>query len=173
MTCSVPVTDADSRRGASTLQIEQPLDRLIFMNPDMPLTSLSATPTALIEMHLELVDAYVSRSSDLSTAETRVLQRQRSMLVDLQEAVSSGVPTVDLAYEGDFDPVADALESVDTEHSRGMEIHKVALAGIEPIVQAVRAYGISVHAPELDLDEEIEAEDTQFAMLAAEGVHAI
>lgn len=143
------------------------------MNPDTPRPSLSATPTALIEMHLELVDAYVSRSSDLSTAETRVLQRQRSMLVDLQEAVSAGVPAVDLAYEGDFDPVADALESVDTEHSRGLEIHKVALAGIEPIVHAVRAYGISVHAPELDLDEEIEAEDTQFAMLAAEGVHAI
>ena len=143
------------------------------MTPDTPLHSSHATPGALIEIHLELVDAYVSRSADLSSAETRVLQRQRSMLVDLQEAVSAGVPAVDLAYEGDFDPIADALESVDTGHSRGMEIHKVALAGIEPIVQAVRAYGISVHAPELDLDEALEAEDTQFAMLAAEGAHAI
>lgn len=155
-----PAIAADSSSVGPTLRIGMPLDRLNSMKPDTP------SPSSLIEAHMGLVDAYLVRS------EARVLQRQRSMLADLQEAVTAGVPTVDLAYEGDFDPIDDSLAPSETGYALGFEIHSVALAGIEPIVQAVRANGIAVHAPEIEFVEDEATCDTRFAELAADTPNA-
>ena len=163
---SVSAIAADSSSVGPTLRIGTPLDRLISMKPDTP------SPSALIESHMGLVDAYLVRTGEVSTAEARVLQRQRSMLADLQEAVAAGVPTVDLAYEGDFDPIDDSLTPSETGCALGFEIHSVALAGIEPIVQAVRAHGIAVHAPEIEFVEDEATRDTRFAELAADTPNA-
>ncbi|HEX7929909.1 MAG TPA: hypothetical protein VF470_03255 [Sphingomicrobium sp.] len=77
------------------------------------------------------------------------------MLTDLQEAIAVGAPAVDLAFEGEFDPVEDSLvPEGETAFHKSRELHEIALAGLEPVIAAARAAGIVVHAPELELHVE-------------------
>jgi len=85
----------------------------------------------------------------------RVLIRQYTMLTDLREAVAIGVTTLDLAFEGEFDPVEDSLAPEgETAYEKNKALHEIALAGIEPIISAARAAGITIHAPELEQEAE-------------------
>src|SRR5579862_3866286 len=85
----------------------------------------------------------------------RVLLRQHSMLTDLQEAAAIGVRDLDLAFEGEFDPVEHSLvPEGETAFEKNKALHEIALAGIEPIIAAARAAGIMIHAPELEQEPE-------------------
>jgi hypothetical protein len=99
----------------------------------------------------------------------RVLLRQHSMLTDLQEAAAIGVAELDLAFEGEFDPVEYSLmPEGETAFEKNKALHEIALAGIEPVIAAARAAGITVHAPELEQEAE-EAVDAPGQPL--EGAH--
>ena len=90
----------------------------------------------------------------------RVLLRQHSMLTDLQEAATIGVTELDLAFEGEFDPVEHSLvPEGETTFEKSKALHEIALAGIEPIIAAARAAGFDIHAPELGPDSEAIADD--------------
>ena len=92
----------------------------------------------------------------------RVLLRQHSMLTDLQEAAAIGVTELDLAFEGEFDPVEHSLvPEGETAFQKNKALHEIALAGIEPIIAAARAAGIAVHAPELEQDAVAAADESE------------
>jgi hypothetical protein len=77
------------------------------------------------------------------------------MLTDLQEAAAIGVAELDLAFEGEFDPVEHSLVAEgETAFDKNKALHEIALAGIEPVIAAARAAGITVHAPELEQEAE-------------------
>lgn len=112
-----------------------------------------------------IAEEFAPRSGDsLPHAEgdsdnTHVLLRQHSMLTDLHEAASIGVSELDLAFEGEFDPVEHSLvPEGETAFEKAKALHEIALAGIEPIIAAARAAGIAVHAPELALEAEAAAD---------------
>ena len=92
----------------------------------------------------------------------RVLLRQHSMLTDLQEAAAIGVAELDLAFEGEFDPVEHSLvPEGETAFEKNRALHEIALAGIEPIIAAARAAGIMVHAPELEQEAEAATDEPE------------
>lgn len=92
----------------------------------------------------------------------RVLLRQHSMLTDLQEAAAIGVTELDLAFEGEFDPVEHSLAPEgETAFEKNKALHQIALAGIEPIIAAARAAGFNIHAPELEQEAEAAADEPE------------
>ena len=102
------------------------------------------------------------RQADGESDGARVLLRQHSMLTDLQEAAAIGVTELDLAFEGEFDPVEHSLvPEGETVFEKHKALHEIALAGIEPIIAAARAAGITIHAPELEQEAETAADESE------------
>lgn len=133
------------------------------MNKTTPLESLRqliATRMASIDDGFAPRDGASPPYLDGESHSARVLLRQHSMLTDLQEAAAIGVTEVDLGFEGEFDPVEQSLvPEGETAFARNKALHEIALAGIEPIIAAARAAGITVHAPELEQEAEAVADD--------------
>ncbi|WP_143694515.1 hypothetical protein [Variovorax sp. JS1663] len=102
------------------------------------------------------------RNADGESDDARVLLRQHSMLTDLQEAAAIGVTELDLAFEGEFDPVEHSLvPEGETVFEKHKAMHEIALAGIERIIAAARAAGITIHAPELEQEGETAADESE------------
>jgi hypothetical protein len=126
------------------------------LDPLAPLRQLIATRLASIDANFAPREDGSLPYPDGDSDGAHVLLRQHAMLIDLQEAIAIGVRELDLAFEGEFDPVeASLMQPQETAYERKKALHEIALAGIEPIIAAARAAGISIHAPELE--QEVEA----------------
>ncbi|CAN7783486.1 hypothetical protein LJR175_008326 [Variovorax sp. LjRoot175] len=113
----------------------------------------------LIATRMEAIVA-TSVAPDGDSDGAAVLRRQHSLLSDLQAAVTQGVAELDFAYEGEFDPVEASIRPPgETAFEKGQALHEIALAGIEPMIAAARAAGITIHAPDLGLADEAPADD--------------
>lgn len=102
--------------------------------------------------HIESLKADIESQVQIraESSSALVLLRQQNMLTDLYDAVLNKVGGVDLAFEGEFDSLADALEGSDSAYERALAEHKEALLAIAPVVALVRAEGLAVHTPEID-----------------------
>lgn len=99
--------------------------------------------------------AAASTSPEGDSDGSAVLRRQHSLLADLKAAVEQGVTVLDFAYEGEFDPVeASTHPHGESAFEKARALHEIALAGIEPLIAAARAAGITTYAPELDLADQ-------------------
>jgi hypothetical protein len=122
----------------------------------MPPVSLSRLHDLVAARMASIDDAFAPRSDgslpypDSDSDDARVLIRQHSMLQRLQEAIATGEPALDFAFEGEFDPVEASLAPEgDTAFHRNRELHEIALAGLAAVIEGARACGIVIHAPGL------------------------
>ncbi|VTU44115.1 hypothetical protein [Variovorax sp. RA8] len=126
------------------------------------LRQLIATRLASIDESFATGEDGSPRYADGESDDARVLLRQHSMLTDLQEAAAIGVTELDLAFEGEFDPLEHSLvPEGETAFEKHKALHEIALAGIEPIIAAARAAGIAIHAPELEQELVATEDDTE------------
>lgn len=134
----------------------------------MQTTTLDSLRDQIATRMTSIDESFASRSdgslpySDVDSDNARVLLRQHSMLADLREAAAIGVAELDLAFEGEFDPVEHSLlPEGATAFEKNKALHAIALAGIEPIIVAARAAGITVHAPELEQEAQAATDERE------------
>jgi hypothetical protein len=126
----------------------------------MPPEPHSQLHELIAERMATIDDAFAPRSDgslpfpDGDSDGARVLLRQHSMLHRLQEAIETSAPALDLAFEGEFDPVEASLDAEgDSSFRKSLELHEIALAGLAAVIASARAAGIEIHAPELERAE--------------------
>lgn len=134
------------------------------------------TPTPLLSLietlKAQLEDAHLVLERTEAPGALALL-RQQTMLTDLHEALTNKVEVVDLAFEGDFDPVADALEGGSTDYDRALADNKAALRAIAPVITQARAAGLVVHTPEIDEGPSAVLEETNNEALVEAQPHGI